>query len=181
MVEAHEADVVVLARRLLHTIGDAQELGPLFFGGAYGPSAGKQAFHLPSNLQQEQLLARIDLGNQDTLARQNHDQAFAGEPLQGLADRCAADAKLLSQSALGQDRAGFQLQGDNQFLDLLIGQIGEAGGPGSGVAAGRVDGFSLNGHLKITRAGSWQRKQAQMCFRFFTIVANFSYSASLTV
>ena len=124
-IESHEGDIVIARRRGIHPAGDAFELRPLLRRRAFGASPAQQPLDLAAHLHQQQLIARIEIGHQDALARQERHQALTREALQGFADRRAAEAGRGRQRLFGQHRAGLELQRDDGFLDRaerLLGQ-----------------------------------------------------------
>ena len=104
---------------------DLEQLLALLLRRALGARAAEQALELAAHLEHQQLIARIDVGDQNALARQNGDQAFAREPLQGFADRRAADLEPGRQHLLGQDVARLEPQRDDLLLDHAIGLLGQ--------------------------------------------------------
>ena len=101
------------------------ELVALFGGGAAGGAAHDQPLDFAARFQQPQLLPDVDLRHQVAALGQDHDQVFAGEPLQRFADRRAADAQPLGQRRFRDRDARAQLQRDDQFLELGVGLVGQ--------------------------------------------------------
>src|SRR5262249_45082875 len=91
-----------------------------------GRGATEQTLELAANLEQQELMARIDVGDENALARQDGDQPFAREPLQRLADRRAADLEACRQHLLGQDIARLEPKRDNLLLDQAVGLLRQA-------------------------------------------------------
>ena len=71
IVQTHETKLVVLAFRATHTFGNFAKLHSFVACGPNRAGSCEQALELPSNLEQQQLAARIDFGDQNALARQN--------------------------------------------------------------------------------------------------------------
>jgi len=95
-----------------------------------------------AHLEDEQLLARVGLGHEDALARQDRHQSLAGEPLQRLADGRAADLQAGRQRVFGEELAGLQPQRDDLLLQLPVGLLRQ-GLRACGLPAGRrAGGFS---------------------------------------
>jgi len=53
----------------IHTQRNLGELIALMLVGTLGPCAAQQAFDLAAHFQHEQLIARVDVGDEDALAR----------------------------------------------------------------------------------------------------------------
>ncbi len=123
-VEPHEGDIVGCFRGLAHALRQFGEFGAFGRRGAFAGGARHQAFELAAHFDQAQLGAQIDLRDQYAAAGQDHHQPFAGQALQGFADRGAADFQTRRQQLLREHGAGRQLQSDDQLLDQLIGAIG---------------------------------------------------------
>ncbi len=79
-------------RRVVHLAGDVLQLIALRFAGALGAGAAQEPLELAADLEHQQLRARIEIGDQNALARQDGDEPLARQPLQRLADRRAAEA-----------------------------------------------------------------------------------------
>ena len=93
--------------------------------GALGAGAAQQALDLAPHLEHQELTARIDIGDENALARQDGDQPLARQPLQGFADRRAADLKAADSILLGENVAGLEPQRDDLLLDQPISLLGE--------------------------------------------------------
>src|SRR5262249_55661599 len=81
---------------------------------------------LAAHLEHQQLVAGIEIGDQDALAWKYRDQPFAGEPLQRFAHRRAAELVGGRQHLLGHELAGLEAQRDDLLLDDAIGLLGQS-------------------------------------------------------
>src|SRR5260370_20397328 len=90
-VETHEDDVVVRPRGLFHSTRDGQEALLFLLGRALGTGAAQESFNFPPRLQHAKLAVRIDLRDQNSLARQDGDETLERKLLQRFPDRCAPD------------------------------------------------------------------------------------------
>src|SRR2546430_13207331 len=90
-VEPHEGDVVIGLGTAVHALRDLQQLFALVLVRPFSPRPAEQALDLAPHLKHQQLIARIDIRDENTLARQYGNQAFACQPLQGFADGSSAD------------------------------------------------------------------------------------------
>jgi len=117
---------VVVQRARLHLDGQRLEARELRRVGALGGAGEQRRLDAPADVDQQQLLAEIDLGDDDAAARQHRDEVVAFQPLQRLADRRAADAHRLAQRRLGEQRAGRDLQHDDRVAQQDIGLPGQA-------------------------------------------------------
>ena len=173
-------DVVVGLGRAIHAARDLQQLLALVLVRALGPGAAEQALDLAPHLEHQQLIARIDVGDENALARQYGNQAFARQPLQAFADRRPADLEHGRQHLLREDVAGLEPQRDDLLLDQSIGLLGQRRARRAAAPALRRGGLPSAGTRLL--AMQWPASApCQTCFRFATMAANFSYSASFTV
>jgi hypothetical protein len=75
-----------------------------------GRLSGNDAVELASQLQEQELLDHIDLGNLRSVAGQDSDEVIGLEPLERLAHRGAADPQVGAELRLRPDAAGRQLE-----------------------------------------------------------------------
>ena len=125
-IEPHEGEVVVVLCRLVHAAGDALEPRALHRGCPLRAGAAQQPFELAPYLQQQQLVARIDVGNQNALARENGNEPFAGEPLQRLTDRSAPELGGGGKRVLRQNTPRLEPQRNDPLFEHPVGLLGQA-------------------------------------------------------
>ncbi len=124
-VEADEGEFVALGGGAFHPLGEAEELAGLFGAGPGGGEPGEQALHFTADGKQAELLVRVDRGDHHPLTGQDPHQPLAGEPLQRLAYRGAAEPGALTERGLGDDGAGGKAQRHDLFLEPPVGPLGE--------------------------------------------------------
>src|SRR5258708_3142179 len=107
-VETLEDDVVVRPRGLFHSTRDGQEALLFLLGRALGTGAAQESFNFPPRLQHAKLAMRIDLRDQNSLARQDGDETLERKLLQRFPDRCAPDPERRRKRLLRQDLPGLQ-------------------------------------------------------------------------
>ena len=171
-VEPHEGNVVVGFGGAIHAVGDVLQLLSLLLGGPFGASPAEQTLQLAPHLEHEQLIARVDIGDENALARQDSDQTLAGKPLQRFANGRAADLERRRKHLLRQKLARLQAQRDDLLPQAPVGR------------SVKVSALTVARCTELRErfaAACLARAPRQICFRFATNAANFSYSASFTV
>ena len=94
MVAQVGQDVVAVRRARFQPRRHLEELGALLRRAAARRVAGNRAVELAPQLQQQELLDHIDLGDLRAVARQDPHEVIALQPLQRLPHGRAADAEL---------------------------------------------------------------------------------------
>ena len=82
------------------------------------PARLEQALELAPHFEHQKLAARIDVGDQNALARQDRNQPFEREPLQALRGSACGRSERGRQHLLGQDVARLEAERDDRLLDL---------------------------------------------------------------
>ena len=91
-----------------HAAGDVLQLLSLLLGRPFGASPAEKTLQLTPHFENEQLITRVDIGNENALARQDSDQTLAGKPLQRFANGCATDLERRRKHLLRQNLARLQ-------------------------------------------------------------------------
>ncbi len=124
-VEPHESDIVVGLGGAVHAAGDFLKFSRCSLGRAFGAGAAQQPLELAAHFEHQKLMPRIDVRNQNALARQDDHQTLMRQPLQRFAHRRSPDPEGRRQHLLGENVAGLEPQRDDLFLDQPIGLIGQ--------------------------------------------------------
>ena len=93
--------------------------------GALRGARGHQCLQRPAQLQHPELAAHVDRRDGDAASRLDADEMLAREPLQRLADRCAADAEPLREHRFGHQRAGREPAVHDHLLERRVSMLGE--------------------------------------------------------
>src|SRR5260221_4328506 len=125
-VETHEDDVVVRPRAFFHSPRDGQKALLFPLGPALGTGAAQESFNFPPRLQHAKLAMRIDLRDQNSLARPDGDETLERKLLQRFPDRCAPDPERRPKRLLRQDLPWLQPSRDAELLDLLVMLLGQS-------------------------------------------------------
>ena len=126
-VQPQEGSVVIGFRGMRHFASNALKSLSFSLGRPFRGISRDKPLDLPAHFQELQLRPDIDFRNQDSPARQNHNQPRMRQTLQRFADRRTADADMLAQLRFRDDAAGFEPQHHDFLFDPLIGQIGQRG------------------------------------------------------
>ena len=105
LVEPHEGDIVGLGGGREHGFRHLGEFAAFLRSGALGRQARHQALQLAPHLEQPQLQPQIDLGHHDAAPGHDHDKPVPRQPLQGFADRGAADLQANRKRLFRQHRS----------------------------------------------------------------------------
>ena len=92
------------------------ELLSLLLRRPFGAGPAEQALELATHFEHKQLITRVDIGDEDALARQNGDQSLASKSLQGFSNRSAANIERRREHLFRQHLARLEAQG----YDLLF-------------------------------------------------------------
>jgi hypothetical protein len=125
-----------------HLIVEASQLSNLTFG---GQTASETAGHDLKNTQNGEHLLYVPAGeflNQGAPAGNQVNEALAGEGFDGLAQRCAGDAKLLAQLDLVDVRAGGKRPLDNEIAESFK-EFGMKRNPVEWPKAGQQSGIDV--------------------------------------
>ena len=76
-----------------------------------------------AGLVEQRQIAHVDGGYEYAATRDDRDELIALQALQGLTNRCAADADSLLQFLLVHGRAGLQLKADDEPFDCFVGGV----------------------------------------------------------
>ena len=106
-----------VGRRVDHAL----HLVPIGVGAAHARQPRRVGLHHRPRLEQQRQLRDVDRRHEHPAAGNDRHELIAGETLQRLADRGAADAELALQRLLAHDLAGRELEPDDHAPDLGVG------------------------------------------------------------
>ena len=98
---------------------------PVFAGAASGSKPCGVGLKHTAGFEQQSQLRHIDAADEHASARDDGDEVFAGESLEGFADRGTAHAERVLQGVLAQDVAGCEVEPHDHAAQLPVGLFGE--------------------------------------------------------
>src|SRR5260370_28778542 len=103
-IDSHETDVIIALRALFESSRNFTKALPRLDARPPRRTACATALHGAPDFKETELAVDVDLGNDDSSTRQDHDQTLPRQPLWRLPDRRAPDAELFGELSFG-DRA----------------------------------------------------------------------------